>query len=119
MIGTTGYSLPGSIQTDGGGFGWLYSQQIVSNVEQGCSDNCIVEGTVMTNQQIICRHFNNTAIHEILHVMYALNTPDGHIADDLYIMYPATVFTQQGNKPGVYTIADEFSPSGLADPRFR
>jgi hypothetical protein len=121
MYGTTGFSQPGSIMISNKGRAWIYSHQIVNNIETNCGSpvgSCVVDKVPMTNQEAECFHFKNTVAHEIWHVMGALNTADLHISEDSYIMYPATVFTQKGPNKN-YTIGGDFSPAGLTDPSFR
>jgi hypothetical protein len=118
MYGTTGFSQPGSIMITNKGRAWIYSYQIASNIDTNCSGSCEVDNVPMSDQEIRCLHFKNTAAHEAWHVMGANNTSDLHITEDSYIMYPATVFTQKGpNK--TYKIGEDFSPSGLTDPSFQ
>jgi hypothetical protein len=118
MYGTTGFSQPGSIMIANKGKAWIYSHQIADNVTTNCGGSCKVDGVTMPDEEINWLHFKNTAAHEIWHVIFALNTADLHITDDKYIMNSATVFTQKGpNK--TYTIGDEFSPSGMTDPKFQ
>jgi hypothetical protein len=118
MYGSTGFSQPGSIMVENKGKAWIYSHQIAYDVETHCGDSCEVEKVPMTDAQVKCLHFKNTASHEIWHVLSALNTEDLHINDDAYIMYPAAVFIEKG-KTKSYIIGDEFSPSGLTDPSFQ
>ena len=118
LYGTTGSSQPGSIMIANKGRAWIYSHQIVANVENNCGGSCEVNKVPMSDSETECFHFENTSAHEIWHVLRALNTADLHISEDNYIMYPATVFTQKGPNKS-YTIGDDFSPPGLTDPSFQ
>ncbi|MHC4637914.1 MAG: putative metal-binding motif-containing protein [Planctomycetota bacterium] len=119
MYGSTGFSQPGSIMVENKGKALIYSHQIDFNIDTNCGGSCVVNKVQMSDAEIKCLHFKNTASHEIWHVLSALNTADLHIAEDKYIMYPATVFTETKSGKRTYTIGDEFSASGLTDPSFQ
>jgi len=119
---STGISQPGTIMVEGMGKAWIKSHKIDLNIDTNCGAGpCLDEDGTPHYPPYIelkCVNKKKTAIHEVWHVLHALNTSDLHIDDWLYIMYGSVMFTEKGPKK-TYHIGDQFSPAGLTDPSFQ
>jgi hypothetical protein len=119
---STGISQPSSIMVEGMGQAWIKSHQIELNIDTNCGEGPCKDADGFDHNppyiQLKCLHKMKTAIHEVWHVLSALNTSDLHIDDSLYIMYGSVLFTQKGPKK-TYHIGDQFSPAGQTDPSFQ
>ena len=119
---STGISQPGTIMVEDLGKAWIKSHKIELNIDTNCGGaTCKDADGVEYNPPYIglkCLHKEKTAIHEVWHVLSALNTSDLHIDDSLYIMYGSVLFTEKGPKK-TYHIGHQFSPAGQTDPSFQ
>jgi hypothetical protein len=119
----TGWSQYGTIMDESGGVALIYSQKIMNNIEEAANIDPQVQSSsgaaycdgVDPNGNIVkpgenclqCLHFQNTAIHEILHVMDTLRNDlskvySHHLTRGEYIMTPAIVYTEKKEKVTYY-----------------
>jgi hypothetical protein len=127
-VTVTGFSQYATINVEGKGQATIYSQTIVNNIEAAA----VIDGNVQSSSGVgycpdtpygdnclQCLHFQNTAIHEILHVMDTLDNTlkrvySHHLTRGEYIMKPAIVFTEKKGKV-TYYIPEEASSTTQAN----
>jgi hypothetical protein len=111
----TGISQPATIMVDGKGKALIRTHKIQQSISDNCGDPCSIAGVGSLDlSAATCRYCKKIAVHEIWHVLAALNSPDLHIANEDYIMSAAVIYTD-----GTAFIGDEFSAAGQNDPRFQ
>ncbi len=94
-VNVTGWSQYATVMEEGKGIAVIYSQKIVNDINPAAESSTGLDG-----QALQCLHFQNTAIHEILHVAWVLendlkNVYSHHITRGEYIMQPAIVYTEK------------------------
>jgi hypothetical protein len=127
-VTVTGFSQYATIMVEGKGQATIYSQIIVNNIEAAA----VIDGNVQSESGVgycpdtpygdnclQCLHFQNTAIHEILHVMDTLDNTlkrvySHHLTRGEYIMKPAIVYTEKKGKV-TYYIPEEASSTTQAN----
>jgi hypothetical protein len=108
-LDVTGFSEYGTIMVEGKGKAVIYTGKILSNIESAANVDGDVQsstGAVYCNAApysedcLQCLHFQHTAIHEILHVLFTLDNSlktvySHHLTRGDYIMNPAIVYTEK------------------------